>query len=396
MKGSAVLGDRKHGTRGAAARTPGIAGAAVILAALTLACAPAEETGEAEGAPAATAGDATDEAATTMVPVERAPAPGERRFASLTQLTFEGENAEAYFAADGGSLIFQRRHAGEYECDQIFTIGTGGGEPDLVSTGRGRTTCAFFFPGGDRILYSSTHLHGDECPPPPDMSRGYVWALYDFDVFAASADGSDLEVLFQTPGYDAEATISRDGSKIVFTSMRDGDLDIYSMDADGSNVRKLTDEPGYDGGPFFSPDGTKIVYRARHPTDPEELADYQALLADNLVRPGVLDIYVMDADGSNKRRVTDNDAANFAPYFHPDGEKIVFASNMNDPTSRNFDLFMIDIDGTGLEQITFHEEFDSFPMFSPDGRYLVFESNRHGSHEGNTNIFLAEWVEDPQ
>lgn len=396
MKGSGVLGNRARWTRGGTAPGPRIGGVGVVLAALTLACAPAEEAVEAEGVPAAAPADAVAGTTPTMEPVQRAPAPGERRFASLTQLTFEGENAEAYFAADGGSLIFQRRHAGEYECDQIFTIGTEGGEPNLVSTGRGRTTCAFFFPGGDRILYSSTHLHGDECPPPPDMSRGYVWALYDFDIFAANADGSDLEVLFQSPEYDAEATISRDGSRIVFTSTRDGDLDIYSMNADGSDVRKLTDEPGYDGGPFFSPDGTKIVYRARHPTDPEELADYQSLLADNLVRPGVLDIYVMDADGSNKRRVTDNNAANFAPYFHPSGEKIIFASNMNDPTSRNFDLFLINIDGTGLEQITFHDEFDSFPMFSHDGRYLVFESNRYGSHEGNTNIFLAEWVEDPQ
>ena len=326
--------------------------------------------------------------------VDREPSAEEARFASLRQLTFEGENAEAYFSADGERLIFQRRHVGEHECDQIFTIGIDGSDRTLVSTGLGRTTCSYFFPDEDRIVYSSTHLHGDECPPPPDFSRGYVWSLYNFDVFSADGDGSNPEVLFGTDGYDAEATISADGSRIVFTSTRDGDLDIYSMNADGSDVTKLTDEPGYDGGPFFSPDGSQIVYRARYPESEEELADYQALLADNLVRPGILDIYVMNADGSDKRRLTDNGAANFAPFFHPGGEKVIFASNMNDTEGRNFDLFLINLDGTGLEQVTFSDEFESFPMFTPDGRYLVFGSNRHGSHEGNTNLFIAEWVDD--
>lgn len=325
--------------------------------------------------------------------VVREPLPGERRFAKLTQITFAGENAEAYFSSDGTRLIFQRRHEGEYDCDQIFTIGIDGGTPTLVSTGLGRTTCSYFFPDGSRILYSSTHLKGGQCPPPPDMSGGYVWPLYDFDILTARPDGSDVRVLFATPGYDAEATIAPDGSRIVFTSTRDGDLDIYSMNPDGTDVRRLTDEPGYDGGPFFSPDGSKIVYRARYPEDDQELADYQRLLADNLVRPGVLDIYVMDADGSNRRRLTNNQAANFAPYFHPSGEKVIFASNLNDPTSRNFDLFLINLDGTGLEQVTFSEDFESFPMFTPDGRHLVFAANRHGSHEGNTNLFIAEWVE---
>ncbi|WP_425155098.1 TolB family protein [Candidatus Palauibacter sp.] len=326
--------------------------------------------------------------------VARDPLPGERRFASLTQLTFEGENAEAYFSSDGERLIFQRRREGEYECDQIFTIGIEGGERNLVSTGLGRTTCAYFFPDNSRIVYSSTHLASGECPAPPDMRRGYVWALYDYDIYTARPDGSDVQAIFSSPGYDAEATISPDGSRIVFTSTRDGDLDIYSMNPDRSDVRQLTDEPGYDGGPFFSPDGSKIVYRARYPESEEELADYQALLADNLVRPGVLDIYVMDADGSNRVRLTDNGAANFAPFFHPRGEKVIFASNLHDPDSRNFDLFMINLDGTGLEQVTFSEEFESFPMFTPDGRHLVFASNRHGSHEGNTNLFIAEWIDE--
>ena len=344
--------------------------------------------------PGDTGADATAASPSPGPAVSRDPAPGEVRFANLRQLTFEGENAEAYFSSDGQRLIFQRRHQGEYECDQIFTIGVDGSDRTLVSTGLGRTTCSFFFPNQDRILYSSTHLKGEECPPPPDMSRGYVWPLYDFDIFAANDDGTDVEVLFQTDGYDGEATISPDGSRVVFTSTVNGDLDIYSMNADGSGVVQLTDEPGYDGGPFFSPDGSKIVFRARYPESDEELADYQRLLADNLVRPGVLDIYVMNADGTGKTRLTNNNAANFAPYFHPSGEKVIFASNLNDPTSRNFDLFLINLDGTGLEQVTFTEEFESFPMFTPDGTHLVFGSNRHGSHEGNTNLFIAEWVDD--
>lgn len=362
---------------------------ALALAATFVAAACAGDAGEENGA---VSGD-NDAGNGAMI---RDPLPEERRFASLAQLTFEGENAEAYYSSDGQRLIFQRRHEGEYECDQIFTIGIEGGDPQLVSTGLGRTTCAYFFPDDSRIVYSSTHHAAAECPPPPDMRRGYVWALYDFDIYTANPDGSDVQPIFSSPGYDAEATIAPDGSRIVFTSTRDGDLDIYSMNPDGSDVRQLTNEPGYDGGPFFSPDGSKIVYRARYPESEEELADYQALLADGLVRPGVLDIYVMDADGSNRVRLTDNGAANFAPFFHPSGEKVIFASNLNedDPRSRNFDLFLVNLDGTGLEQVTFSEEFESFPMFTADGRHLVFGSNRHGSHEGNTNLFIAEWIDD--
>lgn len=357
----------------------------LILASVAAACAGAAGDGS---------GAAEDEDHAETSAVSRDPLPEERRFASLTQLTFEGENAEAYFSSDGQRLIFQRRHEGEYECDQIFTISVEGGDRQLVSTGLGRTTCSYFFPDDSRIVYSSTHHAAPECPPPPDMRRGYVWALYDYDIYTANPDGSDVRPIFSSPGYDAEATLSPDGSRIVFTSSRGGDLDIYTMNPDGSDVRQLTHEPGYDGGPFFSPDGTKIVYRARHPESEEELADYQGLLADGLVRPGVLDIYVMDVDGSNRLRLTNNGAANFAPFFHPSGEKVIFSSNLNDPSGRDFDLFLVNLDGTGLEQVTFGEEFESFPMFSPDGRYLVFGANRHGSHEGNTNVFIAEWIDD--
>jgi Tol biopolymer transport system component len=338
------------------------------------------------------AGDATGTAeAAAEFPAD----PAEPRLANLRQLTFDGENAEAYFSADGQQLIFQTTDPPDVPCDQIFIMNVDGTNRRRVSNGEGRTTCAYFFPAGDRIVYASTHLQNTACPAPPDRSRGYVWGLFDFDIFSANRDGSDLRRLTETPGYDAEATISPDGSRIVFTSARDGDLDIYTMDADGGNVQRLTTEPGYDGGPFFSPDGTKIVYRAHHPTDAAELADFRALLSDGLVRPGLLAIWVMDADGSNKRQITDEVAADFAPFFHPGGEQIIFSSNRHDPQGRNFDLYMINLDGTGLEQITVHPEFDGFPMFSPDGRKLVFASNRGAREEGDTNIFIADWVENP-
>jgi Tol biopolymer transport system component len=316
----------------------------------------------------------------------------EPRLANLRMLTHAGENAEAYFSADGEHLIFQANRPGVAACDQIFTMDIDGSNIRRVSNGEGRTTCAYYFPSGSRILYASTHASSRDCPPPPDYSQGYVWALYDFDIYTANPDGSDIRTLSSAPGYDAEATISRDGSRIVFTSVRDGDLDIYAMDADGGNVRRLTDEPGYDGGPFYSPDGTKIVYRAHHPTDSTELADYRRLLQGGLVRPTTLDIWVMNADGSGKRRVTSGAAASFAPFFHPSGEKIIFSSNMHDPQGRNFDLYLVNLDGTGLEQVTRHADFDGFPMFSPDGTKLVFASNRGAVTEGDTNIFIADWV----
>ncbi|CAN5864918.1 hypothetical protein BH23GEM9_BH23GEM9_10360 [soil metagenome] len=315
----------------------------------------------------------------------------EPRLANLRMLTNGGENAEAYFSADGTRLIFQATRPGITACDQIFTMDADGGNVRMVSTGRGATTCAFYFPSGDRILYGSTHEHMPECPPRPDMSQGYVWSLHPFDIYTARPDGSDLRRLTHRAGYDTEATISTDGSTIVFTSDRDGDLDIYVMNADGSNVRRLTSEPGYDGGAFFSADGTKIVYRARHTETDEELADFRRLLARNQFRPTRLDIYIMNADGAGKRRITDNGAANFAPFMHPDGQRIIFSSNVADPQGRNFDLYLINVDGTGLERVTTYGEFDGFPMFDRDGSRLVFASNRGGARPGDTNVFIADW-----
>jgi TolB protein len=328
----------------------------------------------------------------SSVPRAVAPQPEETRLGNLRMLTDGGENAEAYFSADGRQLIFQSTRPG-VPCDQIFIMDADGRNVRMVSNGEGRTTCGFFFPSGDRILYSSTHEHSTQCPAPPDYSQGYVWPLHPFDIYSARPDGSDVRRVAASPGYDAEATISPDGSKIVFTSTRDGDLDIYVMDADGSNVTRLTDEPGYDGGAFFSPDGSRIIYRARHPESAEELADYRRLLAQNMIRPGQLDIYIMDADGSNKRRITNNGAANFAPFMHPDGQRIIFSSNLGDPAGRNFDLYLINIDGTGLERVTHYPDFDGFPMFNRDGTRLVFASNRNQSAPGETNVFIADWID---
>ncbi|HEY0724664.1 MAG TPA: hypothetical protein VGD41_11870, partial [Pyrinomonadaceae bacterium] len=284
--------------------------------------------------------------------------PGEKHLRNIKQLTFGGENAEAYFSSDGKQLIFQSTREG-HGCDQIYTMNVDGSNVKMISNGDGRTTCSYFFPGQKRVLYSSTYLGGKQCPPRPDFSKGYVWAVYPtFDIFTANPDGSNLKQLTNTPGYDAETTITLDGKKLVFTSMRDGDLDIYTMDANGKNVRRLTNELGYDGGPFWSYDGKQIVYRANHPKTDQEKTDYTELLKQNLIRPTALEIWVMNADGSNKRQVTSNGKANFGPYFFPDGKRVIFASNMDDPRGRNFDLYKINTDGTGLERITFNDTFD--------------------------------------
>jgi len=323
----------------------------------------------------------------------------QKHLKNVRQLTFGGQNAEAYFSADDQQLIFQ--HQGEgVPCDQIYTIpvDTPDGKPAtprLVSTGKGRTTCSYFFPSGDRILFSSTHGTSSECPPKPDYSHGYVWPIYSsYQIYVAKLDGSALEGLSPARGYNAESTITRDGKHIVFTSTRNGDLDIYTMDADGGNVKQLTNELGYDGGPFWSYDGTKIVYRAEHPKTPEEIKDYKDLFAAGLIRPGNLEIRVMNADGSNQRQVTHNGAANFAPYWLPDGKRIIFASNQADPQNgRDFDLYIINEDGSGQQRITYHPDFDGFPMFSSDGKRLVWASNRNGKAPHETNIFIADWIE---
>ena len=322
--------------------------------------------------------------------------PGEVHLADLRQLTFGGENAEAYWSFDGKELVFQARGPGE-NCDRIWRLPLQQPlQPLPVSSGQGATTCAYFLPGNQDLIYASTHLGGPECPPPADRSRGYVWALHPaYDIFRAHKDGTGLVRLTATPGYDAEGTVcARDGS-IIFTSVRDGDLDLYRMDSDGKNVRRLTDTPGYDGGAFFSPDCTKIVWRASRPVG-AALAEYRELLAQHVVRPTKLEIWVANADGTDARQITYLDAASFGPSWFPDGRRILFSSNFGDPKGREFNLWAVNVDGTGLEQITTAIGFDGFPLLSPDGQTLVFASNRAtapGQHD--TNLFLAHWTGAP-
>lgn len=326
--------------------------------------------------------------------------PREVHFADIKQLTFAGENAEAYLSEDDHRLIFQSSNDST-PCDQIFIMNLDGSNVHRVSNGQGKTTCSYFIPGTKRILYSSTFGADVNCPPPTDFSKGYVWPIYaGHDIYTANEDGSDIKKLTDTNGYDAEATVSFDGKKIVFTSVRNGDLDIYTMDSDGSNVKQITHELGYDGGAFFSHDGKKLVYRASHPKDDEEKAVYLDLLGQGIIKPTTFQIYVCDVDGSNKIQLTDNDGANFAPFFTPDDKKVIFASNVGDTvTHRNFNMYMVNADGSGLiEQITYMSEFNSFPMFTRDGKKLVFSSNRTltpekeaGKHNRSTNVFVAEW-----
>lgn len=321
--------------------------------------------------------------------------PEEVRLTNVRQLTDGGENAEAYFSFDGTKLTFQNTGRDGYKCDRIFTMNIDGTDVKLMSTGTGRTTCSFFTPDGRSIVYASTHLGGPECPPVPGRESGYVWPIYDtYDIFKVNVDGTGLTQLTKTKGYDAEATVARDG-RIVFTSTRDGDMEIYSMNGNGSDVRRLTRLPGPDGGPFFSADGQKIVFRGKHPEPGQELEDYLNLLKKNVWRPTSLDVFVMDRDGSNLKQVTKGmGGANWAPFFTPDGTKIIFASNYKNPKgpgAQNFDLFLINVDGTGLEQITFSDKFDGFPMFSPDGRKLIWASNRHSGVPTDTNLFIADW-----
>ena len=315
---------------------------------------------------------------------------GESHLTNIRRLTNGGENAEAYFSSDGRWLTFQSTRDGR-TCDQQYVMRTDGTQLRRISNGQGKTTCGYFFDRDRRLLFASTHAHGDACPARPDPSQGYVWGLDKFDLYTVDADGSSLRRLTNYDIYTAEATLSPDGRTIVFTSLKDGDLEIYTMNVDGSNVRRLTTAPGYDGGPFFSPDGTKIVYRAYHPTDSAELRTYRDLLRKEMVRPNKMEVWVMNADGSDQRQITSLGGANFAPFFTPDGKRIIFSSNHKNPRSRNFDLYLVNIDGTGLEQVTTNPEFDGFPQFSPDGRQLVWASNRADAKPGETNIFIADW-----
>jgi Tol biopolymer transport system component len=318
------------------------------------------------------------------------------RLRNIRQLTAGGENAEAYFSTNGKFLIFQRRGPAE-QCDQQYIIGVDGTGLRRVSSGKGRNTCGWFYASDTRVLYASTEAADSACPPPPDHSKGYVWALYPYDIYTSKLDGSDKRALTKYGVYTAEGTVSPDGKTIVFTSLKDGDLEIYTMNVDGSNVRRLTHVLGYDGGPAFSPDGKKIVYRAFHPQTAADSAQYLARLAEKppLVKPWDVDIWIMNADGSDQRMVIHLPGPSFAPAFHPDGRRIIFSSNYLHPEGYDFDLFLVNPDGTGLERVTTSNQFDAFPMFSPDGKQLVWESGRGRKVPRETNVLIADWVEHP-
>src|SRR3954469_18727650 len=326
------------------------------------------------------------------LPIALQPEPGENHLRNIQQLTDGGENAEAYFSHDGKRLIFQSTREGR-TCDQQYVMAIDGSHVRRVSSGLGKTTCGYFMNGDRRIFFASSQALEKSCPPRPDPSKGYVWRLDPFDIYTARSDGSRPRRLTHFGVYTAEGVLSPDGRKIVFTSLKGGDLDIYVMHADGTHVVQLTRQVGYDGGAWWSPDGKQIVYRAYHPLTTADVASYKELLAQRLVRPNKMDLWIMNADGSEQRQITHLNAASFGPSWTPDGKKIIFSSNHHtDPKLGNFDLFLINPDGSQLEQITTARTFDGFPMFSPNGRKLVWASNRYDANPHETNLFIADWV----
>jgi len=326
----------------------------------------------------------------------------EKHLKNIKQITFGGDNAEAYWSFDNTMLTFQATSEKfGTECDQIFyvnpfTADLSSSTPGMVSTGKGRTTCSYFMPGDTTIVYASTHLGNEACPPVPARREDgkYVWPIYpDFDIFVTDLKGNIVKQLTNEPGYDAEATVSPNGDKIVFTSLRSGDLELYTMNIDGTDVRQVTNELGYDGGAFFSPDGTQLVFRSSRPKTEEDIKVYKDLLKEGLVMPTQMELFICNVDGSEMRQLTNLTKANWCPFFHPSGKKVIFASNHETERGFPFNLYMINIDGTGLERVTHDDTFDAFPMFSPDGKYLVFSSNRNNGGTRDTNLFFAEWVE---
>jgi len=328
------------------------------------------------------------------------PDPKERHFATLRQLTFGGQNAEAYWSKDGKKITYQTLQP-SYPDEQIMEMGFDGSNKTLISTGLGRCTCSYFTPDGKSIYFSSTHEKNEGPQKKLDRSKGYVWmvnpefSLYKTAVKPLSVnDGKATRVwepILRLGGYVAETTIDPNGKFFTFTSDYEGDLEIYRADMNGKNIKRLTNEVGYDGGPFVSWDGKKIAYRRDVIDNDVEKRDYQDLLAEHMVRPSKLEIWVMNSDGTDHQQVTKLGGASFAPFIHPDGRRLIFCSNFEDPKGREFDLYMINIDGTNLERITFSGDFDGFPMFTRDGKKLLFASNRYGVEKGETNVFVADW-----
>jgi dipeptidyl aminopeptidase/acylaminoacyl peptidase len=325
--------------------------------------------------------------------------PNEKHFTFVKQLTFGGNNAEAYFSFNDKGFSFQSDNgAWGLKCDQIFYFPLADGDmkskkPQLISTGAGRTTCAYFLPGDTEILFASTHKTDVECPKVPERTdHKYVWPVYNsYDIYVADLKGHIKRQLTNSPGYDAEATVSPQGDKIVFTSTRSGDLELWTMNMDGTHLKQVTHELGYDGGACFSPDGKKLVFRASRPKTPDEVKEYKDLLKNGQVMPIKLEIFTCNVDGSDLKQITHLGKANWAPCYHPNGKKIIFSSNSEGTKGFNFNLYMINPDGSNLEKITNDSVFAAFPMFSRDGKHLIFSSNRHNNGTHDTNLFLADW-----
>lgn len=328
--------------------------------------------------------------------------PDEKHFKNIQQLTFGGDNAEAYFSFDNKYLIFQRTSPKDgIPCDQMYIgkVPKYGEkfEYKLVSTGKGRTTCGFFTKDNKHVVYASTHLAGDECPPVPDRKKygnKYIWPLYaSYDIFMADLNGKIVKQLTNSPYYDAEATISPDGKKMIYTSTKDGDIELYIMDLKSGKEKRITNHLGYDGGAWFSPDGKKLIWRASSPKTEAEIKEYKDLLKENLVAPTNMEVWVANADGSNARQVSSFGQANWAPAYMPDSKTIIFASNHEYKRGFPFNLYTMNEDGTGLTKISRDNGFDAFPMFSYDKKKFVFCSNRNNGGTRDTNVFIADWVE---
>jgi len=319
----------------------------------------------------------------------------------LWKISSGGENAEGYWSFNGDRISLQRRNEAEgVDCDRIYVTDKLTGELSQVSNGRGVTTCAYFMPGDREVIFASTHADMEGCPPPPDRSRGYVWTLHpEYEIFVKDLERGVLTRFTDSPGYDAEATVSPKGDRVVFTSVRSGDVELWTSKLDGTDLFQVTDTLGYDGGAFFSHGGDQLIFRATEfapegSSDADQAqakADYKALLAESLVRPSSMELFTINTDGTNRRQITRLGGANWAPYFTPDDSSVIFCTNHHTESAREFDIFMLDLATEGLEQITTYEGFDSFPMFSDDGRWLLFSSNRGGAVEGETSLYLAEW-----